>query len=134
MKTFATLITLLAFSTALAQEVTLKETMKSLGQNFGAFAQSIQAGQLQESDLELVENIQSFASQASLIYPETANTTELKLRYSELMAQLINKTLLLEKNVEEALVTDGTETSQARQTFIEINQIRQAGHQEFKLD
>ncbi|MCJ8276983.1 MAG: hypothetical protein HRT44_05970 [Bdellovibrionales bacterium] len=134
MKKLASLIILLAFQANFAQAADLKDIMKAMGGEFITIAIAMQAGSVSETELAAVENLQKYASEAALVYPITADTDSQKLRYMELTAEMMNKALLLETAVEEALANDPTDLSQIQALFVEINELRQIGHNEFKLD
>ena len=134
MKALTILILMFSFQLASAQTPQLKDVMKEIGEQFKTIAIAIQSGEIKATDLDAVETLQTLVSQASMMYPATAETMELKLKYSELMNELMDQSLVLEDEAELAMAGSPQNLSNVKKIFGAINQTRQKGHEEFKIE
>lgn len=129
------LILLLAFATfgfSATANSDLQENMKLVGQSFRTIVMGIQAQAMTELELEASKTLQRALTDSASIFPDTANTPELQLRYTDLMNQTIQKAQELEDHIETQLGQDPQDLSQVIATFGELNTLRQMSHSEFK--
>ena len=134
MKALTILILMFSFQLASAQTPQLKDVMKEIGEQFKTIAIAIQSGEIKATDLDAVETLQTLVSQASMMYPATAETMELKLKYSELMNELMDQSLVLDDEAELAMSGSPQNLSNFKKIFCAINKTRQKGHEEFKIE
>lgn len=134
MKLLTTLILLFSVQVSFAQEVSLKEVMESIGNQFKTIAIAVQKGEVKETDIDAMEDLQRLISQATQIYPNSAETVEQKLNYLELLNELMAKSLEIEDEAKLALTTSPQNLNTVKKLFAEINQIRQKGHEIFKVN
>lgn len=131
MKRLISLVSVILMVSSAAQASELGEIMKQVGNQFKILAQGLQTQNITAVELEACEAMQRLVADASLIMPAKAQTTELQLRYANLMAQLMQKNLLLEDQLE-AVVQGTGDVSAAFATFAAMNELRKEGHFDFK--
>ena len=110
----------------------LLEAMKEMGVNFKTIAAGIQNGKLTEAELDSSEKLQMAIADASLHYPAIANTDALKIKYLKWMAELSKNSLELEESIEIAMTKDPQDLTDVTFVFVEMNDLRKKGHDEFK--
>lgn len=112
----------------------LRTAMEEMGASFKILAVAITAGTMSEAEIDATESLQLSTANASLHYPGTANTDQLKIKYSQWMAELNKQALLLEEAIEASMLSKPQDLSEVTKIFQEINSIRIEGHGEFKTD
>lgn len=130
-KTIILLSLVFGFSTANAQEE-LEASMKIIGQQFKIIATAIQSKKVTEAEVQAVELMQKEIAVSSLVYPQTAKTDTAKLKYITWMAELQQMALNLEELIEAEMVKEVQDLSLVTSQFVDINELRKKGHDEFK--
>ena len=110
----------------------LAEEMKIIESQFKQIATSLQSGQISTMDIEAAETLQKAIVTASLIYPKTADSDSLKLKYSEWMSELTDLALDIEQTMESEVNNDPQDLSASIELFRLMNELRKKGHAEFK--
>ena len=131
------IILLFGLSTSIAsahENKALAEQMKEMGDHFKVIIDSLKKGTLTESDLIATESLQLNISNASLLYPEKANTDKKKVLYHDWMAKLGNNALHLESQIEVVLDSEAQDLAQVGIILKAMNKTRKLAHEEFKND
>lgn len=134
MKILITILSIFLFSIHTYADTPLTAQMKDIGQQFKVLASGIQHKSFTEVQLQAVIEMQKSVTDASLIYPETADTAELKAKYSMWMAELAKMVDTLKVQTEELLKQDPQDFTAVTQTLIEMNDLRKEAHNVLKPD
>ena len=132
-KNILLLSTLIAFNFVHASE-DLSQAMKVMGQQFKTIGIALQKKSVGQAELDAAEMLQVSILDSTQTFPDHVTTNELQERYLELMGMLDEKAQELRDAIEQEMNNDPQDIGRLMQIFMEMNQIRQQGHNEFKLD
>ena len=100
---FCAFITGFSFN-SFANNLTLDEEMSLMGKQFKKLAVAIKrTKKVSEVELEAINIMQSSIANSGLLFPETADSDDLRLLYSNLMWQLMAKSLEMEGLIKEQM-------------------------------
>lgn len=128
-------VIILFFSiTGYAGDLSLEEEMKIIGAQFGVIAKAVnKAGAVSDQEIMAAKTIQRAVAGSALIYPDTADDDKLKVQYSQLMAQLMEKSLMMEDAIQAQISQNPQDLTAISGLLVEMNDLRREGHNEFKF-
>lgn len=112
----------------------LQDNMKELGKLFSSVAKQImKENSITESTLVTIENCQDILELvfSKNIFPDTANTPELKMEYSKLMQETISANLVLIDEVKNSLSTGNKDLSKVKEALLTVNTLKGKAHDKF---
>ena len=130
---FCAFITGFSFN-SFANNLTLDEEMSLMGKQFKKLAVAIKrTKKVSEVELEAINIMQSSIANSGLLFPETADSDDLRLLYSNLMWQLMAKSLEMEGLIKEQMNQAQQDMVRLDEVLTQMGQLRKKGHSEFKL-
>ncbi|MEM7646879.1 MAG: hypothetical protein AAF203_08225 [Pseudomonadota bacterium] len=136
MKYFVLFAMLFSFQTVFAQEEKseLALEMQVIGGEFRTIALALRSQKMTTTEVDASKKMQRAIANASLLFPENADTDELKLQYAVWMAELMKKSLALEDAITVQLAATPQVLADINQIFNEMNDLRKQGHGQFKTN